>query len=67
MTLEKARQLIAERAQFAGGYSRNGVWLVLGEVYREHGQAVVDQLIAEFDLQNLFGIAPGTDLSRLGY
>jgi hypothetical protein len=67
MTLEKARQLIAERAQFEGGYSRNGVRLVLGEVHREHGQGVVDQLIREFDLQSRFGIDPGTDLSRLGY
>lgn len=67
MTLEKARQLIAERAQFAGGYSGNGVRLVLAEVQRAHGQQAVDQLIREFDLQKSFGITTGTDLSRLGY
>lgn len=66
MTLEKARQLIAVQSQFGGGYNRNGVRLILGEVHREHGQQVVDRLIREFDLEATFGIAPGTDFSRFG-
>jgi hypothetical protein len=66
MTLEKARQLITVQSQFGGGYNRNGVRLILGEVQREHGQQVVDRLIREFDLENIFGIVPGTDLSGFG-
>lgn len=66
MSLERARQLIAVQSQFGGGYNRNGVRLILGEVQREHGQQAVDGLIEEFALQAVFGIAPGTDFSRFG-
>lgn len=66
MTIEKARQLIAVQSRFGGGYNRNGVRLILGEVHRVHGQDAVDRLIREFELQAIFGIAPGTDLSRFG-
>jgi hypothetical protein len=34
--------------------------LVLSEVQREHGQAVVDQLIRELGLEQVFGFEPGT-------
>ncbi len=66
MTLEKARQLIEVQSRFGGGYNRNGVRLILGEVHREHGQQVVDRLIREFDLQAVFGISPGSDFSHFG-
>ncbi len=59
MTLDKARELLAKQVQVAGGYTRNGAKLILAEVYREHGQAAVDQLIVEFDLEALFGFKPG--------
>jgi len=64
MTLEKARELVAVQAQLGGGYNRNSVRLILGEVHREHGQQAVDALIREFDLSATFGIEPGTDFSR---
>jgi hypothetical protein len=43
-----------------GGYNRNGARLILAEVQREHGQAAVDNLIRELDLETLFGFKPGT-------
>jgi hypothetical protein len=60
MTLEKARELLAVQASMGGGYNRNGARLILAEVQREHGQAAVDQLIREFDLEQTFGFKPGT-------
>ena len=60
MTLEKARELLSVQANMGGGYNRNGAKLILAEVQREHGQVAVDQLIREFDLEQLFGFKPGT-------
>jgi hypothetical protein len=64
MTLEKAQELLSAQAQMGGGYNRNGARLILAEVQREHGQAAVDRLIREFDLETLFGFAPGTEFKR---
>ena len=61
MTLEKARELLAVQANMGGGYNRNGARLILAEVQREHGQAAVDNLIREFDLESLFGFKTGTE------
>lgn len=58
MTLEKARQLLATQAGFGGGYNRHGARLILAEVQREHGQAAVDALIRELQLDAVFGITP---------
>ena len=66
MTLKRARELIAQQLQFGGGYNRNAVRLLLGEVGREHGQAAVDGLIGEFDLEKAFGLKPGTDFAKVG-
>ena len=44
-----------------GGYNRNGAKLILAEVQREHGQVAVDQLIREFNLQQLFGFRTGEE------
>ena len=60
MTLEKARELISTQASMGGGYNRNGARLIQAQVQREHGQDAADQLIREFDLENLFGFKPGT-------
>ena len=64
MTLDKARELIAVQARLGGGYNRNGAKLILAEVQQEHGQAAVDMLIREFDLEQIFGFAPGTAITR---
>jgi hypothetical protein len=61
MTLEKARELLAVQADMGGGYNRNAARLILAEVQREHGQAAVDSLILELDLETLFGFKPGTE------
>ena len=60
MTLDKARQLLKVQADFGGFYNANGAKLILAEVSREHGQAAVDQLIGELELERIFGFAPGT-------
>jgi len=64
MTLEKARELLTVQARMGGGYNRNGARLILAEVQQAHGQAAVDGLIHEFDLENLFGFKPGTEFHR---
>jgi len=66
MTLDRARELIAQQVSFGSGYNRNSTRLILGEVHRHLGQATVDGLIAEFDLEQVFGLKPGTDFSKVG-
>jgi hypothetical protein len=63
MTLNKAKELISVQANLGGGYNRNAAKLILAEVAREHGQAAVDQLIEEFELEKIFGFKLGKDLS----
>ena len=60
MTLAKARQLLETQASFGGGYNRQGARLILGEVVREHGQEAADHLIRELRLDEIFGMASGT-------
>jgi hypothetical protein len=59
MTLEKAHELIAMHASPGGGY-RNAAKMVPAEVMRGHGQATVDALIREYDLEKQWAIKPGT-------
>ncbi len=60
MTPARARELIQVQLGFGGGYNRNAVRLILSEVSQHHGQEAVDQLIRELDLEQRFGLAPGT-------
>lgn len=60
MTLDKARELIAMHAGLGSGYNRNAARMVLGEVMRDFGQDVVDQLIREYKLEEQWEIKPGT-------
>jgi len=60
MTLEKAHELIAMHAGLGSGYNRNAARMVLGEVMRDFGQDVVDQLIREYKLEEQWEIKPGT-------
>ena len=60
MTLEKAHELIAMHAGLGSGYNRNAARMVLGEVMRDFGQEVVDQLIREYKLEEQWEIKPGT-------
>ena len=64
MTLEKAHELLAVQVDMGGGYNRNAARLILAEVQDEHGQAAVDNLIREFDLESLFGLKPGTTFRK---
>jgi hypothetical protein len=66
VTLDRAREIFLEQLQFGSGYNRNAVRLLLGEVQREHGRAAVDALIRELDLEQSFGLKPGTDFSGVG-
>jgi hypothetical protein len=58
--LDKARELLKVQAEFGGFYNGNSAKLILSEVSREHGQAAVDQLIREFELEKIFGFKPGS-------
>jgi len=60
VTLDKARELLVLQVQIGGGYNRNAARLILTEVRREHGQAAVDRLIRELNLDETFGLKPGT-------
>jgi hypothetical protein len=60
MTLDKARELLQVQAGFGGFYNSNSAKLIMSEVSREHGQAAVDQLIRELELEKIFGFEPGT-------
>lgn len=60
MTLTKARELLQVQADFGSFYDANSAKLILAEVSREHGQAAVDTLIREPELERIFGFAPGT-------
>ena len=58
MTLEKARQLLQVQIDFGGGRNRNGARLIIADVVREHGQQAANQLIAEMQLDQIFGFVP---------
>lgn len=60
MTLEKTKALPAMQAGFGGFYNANSAKLILAEANREHGQAAVDRLIRDLELERVFGFAPGT-------
>jgi hypothetical protein len=64
MTLDKARELLAVQVNLAGGYNRNSAKLILAEVQREHGQAAVDMLIQDLDLERVFGFKAGSQFRR---
>ena len=59
MTLEKARELLQVQISLGSGYNRNSAKLILAEIQREHGQAAVDRLIRELELEATFGFRPG--------
>ena len=59
MTLDRARELLQVQAGFGGFYNANSAKLILAEVYREHGQGAVDQMIRDCQLDRVFGFEPG--------
>ena len=60
MTLDRARHFLSVQVSFGGGYNANSAKLVLSEMQKDYGQEVVDQLIREFGLEQVFGFVPGT-------
>ncbi len=60
MNIDRARELLQVQTSLGSGYNRNSARLILAEIQREHGQAAVDRLIRELDLEKAFGFAPGT-------
>ena len=59
MTLDKAKELLKVQADFGGFYNANSAKLILAEVTREHGQAAVDRLIRDLNLDKVFGFEAG--------
>lgn len=64
MTLDRARQLLSIQVNFGSGYNANSTKLILSEMQKEYGQAVVDQLIREMNLEQVFGFKPGTRFEK---
>jgi hypothetical protein len=60
MTIDKAGELLLVQTGFDGSCNANSTKLILTEVTREHGQAAVDRLIRECELERVFGFTPGT-------
>ena len=60
MTLDKAREIIADHVFIAGGYNQTATKMILGELNKDQGQQAVDQIIREFKLDELWGFMPGT-------
>ncbi|MHB8353741.1 MAG: hypothetical protein ACYDCF_04780 [Burkholderiales bacterium] len=60
MTISRAKQLLATQAGFGGGYNRNGARLILAEIQKEYGQASVDDLIRDLELDRIFGFSVGS-------
>lgn len=67
MTIDKAREIIKQQISFGSGYNRNAVRLLLGEIQREHGQQAGDRLIKELNLEQAFGLRPGTNFTRVAH
>lgn len=65
MTLDKARELIGVQTSLGSGYNRNATRLILREVQIEHGRDAVDAIIRELNLEEVFGLKPGTDFSKV--
>ena len=59
MTLEKARDLLEIQVYIGQGYNRNSVKLILAEVQREHGMEATDRLIADLNMEAIFGFVTG--------
>ncbi|MET0071818.1 MAG: hypothetical protein ABW096_17400 [Candidatus Thiodiazotropha sp.] len=67
MTIDKAREIIEQQISFGSGYNRNAVRLLLGEIQRQHGPQAVDRLIEELNLEEVFGLRPGTDFTHVAH
>ena len=59
MTLERARELLEVQVYIGQGYNLNSAKLILAEVQREHGLDATNQLIAELDMETVFGFKVG--------
>jgi hypothetical protein len=59
MTLEKARELLEVQVYIGQGYNRNSAKLILAEVQREHGMEAKDRLIADLNMETIFGFVTG--------
>jgi len=66
MQISRARELIEQQMAFSSGYNRNAVRMILGEVARVHGNAAVQQLFRDFDLEHHYELDPNTDYSGVG-
>jgi len=59
MTIDRARELLSIQTSMSSGYNRNSAMLILAEIQTEHGQAAVDRLIRELELERHFSIKAG--------
>ncbi|MGB5705507.1 MAG: hypothetical protein WBM41_01640 [Arenicellales bacterium] len=59
MTIDRANVLLKVQSDFAGAYNRHSCALILAEVSSLNGQAAVDQLIQELELDRIFDFEIG--------
>lgn len=63
VTLNKAREHVSAQTNLGGGYNKNSAKLILAGMHREHGREAVDRLIADYDVEQIFGFKPGGHFS----
>ena len=61
MNIDRAGELLQVQTSLGSGYNRNSARLIMAEIQREHGQAAVNRLIRDLDLEKTFGLTPGTE------
>lgn len=64
MTPERARELLIQQAEFGSFYNGNSAKLILSEVQKEHGHALVDRFIVECGLDQVFNFKLGTHFEK---
>ena len=64
MTPQRARERLIQQAEFGSFYNGNSAKRILSEVQKEHGQALVDQLIVESALNRMFDFKAGTRFEK---
>jgi len=66
MQITRAYELIQEQMAFNSIYNRNAVRMILGEVARVHGDAAVERIFKDFELERQFELDPNADYSGVG-
>lgn len=64
MELSEARKKIERAIEKNGPYSHNIVGMVLSSVSKDHGVKKANELLEEYNIEGLYGIAPEKEPSE---